>query len=58
MNPQNTSRKSLQIGNIIAYVAVLTINILSSALPLDGLTAGKTPDSLPAGHVKKAIPAY
>ena len=48
MNPQNNSRKSLQIGNIIAYAAVLTVNILSSALPLNGRTAGEISDALPS----------
>lgn len=48
MNPQNNSRKSLQVGNVIAYAAVLTVNILSSALPLNGRTAGEISDALPS----------
>jgi hypothetical protein len=48
MNPQNNSRKPLQVANIMVYAAVLTVNILSSALPLNGRTAGEISDSLPS----------
>lgn len=41
-------REYLQITNIAAFVAVLTVNILSSALPINGRSAGEISDALPS----------
>jgi benzodiazapine receptor len=38
----------LQLANIVAFVAVLTVNILSNALPLNGRTAEQVSDALPS----------
>jgi hypothetical protein len=38
----------LQAANIVAYVAVLAVNYLSTALPLNGRTAQEISDSLPS----------
>lgn len=48
MNTQNSSHKQLQTGNVIAFIVVIVVNILSSALPLNGRTAGEISDSLPS----------
>jgi benzodiazapine receptor len=38
----------LQLANVVAFVAVLTVNILSNALPLNGRTAEQVSDALPS----------
>lgn len=48
MNNQKTNPKVLQILNIVAFVAVITVNALSNALPLNGRTAGEISDALPS----------
>lgn len=48
MSPQSSKLKGLQIGNVIAFVVVLTVNALSNALPLNGRTAGEISDALPS----------
>jgi hypothetical protein len=52
------SQKKLiyQIGNIIAFVATVIINLLANALPFNGITTGEIADSypnllVPAGYV-------
>lgn len=48
MNNAKIAPKSLQILNIGAFIAVLTVNALSNALPLNGRTAGEISDALPS----------
>jgi hypothetical protein len=48
MNGQNTSLKTLQIVNIVAFVAVFIMNVLSNALPINGRTPGEISDALPS----------
>lgn len=48
MNKQTISPKTVQIVNIVAFVLVLTINILSNAIPFNGVTAGEVSDALPS----------
>lgn len=42
------SLRTLQIANVVAFAAVLFVNYLSNALPLNGRTAGEISDSLPS----------
>lgn len=48
MNTKMTQPKYLQILNVMAFVAVIIVNILSNALPLNGRTAGEISDTLPS----------
>jgi hypothetical protein len=48
MNTQKSLSKSLQIMNIVAFAAVLLMNVLSNLLPLNGRTAGEISDALPS----------
>ncbi len=48
MNTKINSLKTLQIVNIIAVVAVIVMNILSSALPLNGRSVESISDALPS----------
>ncbi len=48
MNTKNTNPKTLQIVNIIAVVVVIVMNILSSALPLNGRSVESISDALPS----------
>ncbi|MBK8986858.1 MAG: tryptophan-rich sensory protein [Chloroflexi bacterium] len=48
MNTKQINAKSLQIANIIAVVAVIVMNILSSALPLNGRSVESISDALPS----------
>ena len=48
MNTQTKSVKTVQIANIIAFIVVLSVNVLSNALPLNGRTAGEISDALPS----------
>lgn len=48
MNTHKPHSKTVQIINIVAFVAVLTVNFLSNALPLNGRTAEQISDSLPS----------
>jgi hypothetical protein len=48
MNTQKSLFKPVQIVNIVAFVAVLTVNFLSNSLPLNGRTAGEISDALPS----------
>ncbi len=48
MNTQKSLSKTVQIVNIVAFAAVLTVNFLSNALPLNGRTAAEVSDALPS----------
>jgi len=48
MNTQTHSYKQLQIGNVVAFAVVIVVNVLSSALPLNGRTAAEISDALPS----------
>jgi hypothetical protein len=48
MNTKMTYPKYLQILNVMAFVSVIIVNILSNALPLNGRTAGEISDALPS----------
>ena len=48
MNIKTNSLKSLQITNIIAFIGVFVVNVLSNALPLNGRNAGQISDALPS----------
>lgn len=48
MNTQKSLSKTVQIVNIVAFVAVLTVNFLSNVLPLNGRTAEQISDALPS----------
>lgn len=48
MNTPKTLSKTVQIMNVAAFVAVLTVNFLSNVLPLNGRTAGEISDALPS----------
>lgn len=48
MNTKNTPSITLQIVNIIAVVVVIVMNILSSALPLNGRSVESISDALPS----------
>jgi hypothetical protein len=48
MNTQKTLSKTVQIVNMVAFVAVLTVNFLSNSLPLNGRTAAQISDALPS----------
>ena len=48
MNTQKSSLKPVQIVNIVAFVMVFAVNVLSNALPLNGRTAGEISDALPS----------
>jgi hypothetical protein len=48
MNTKSITPKLLIVANIVAYVAVVTVNFLSNALPLNGRTAEQVSDSLPS----------
>ena len=48
--------KLLQITNVVGFVAVVAVNILANALPINGVTTGELSDSypnlfVPAGYV-------
>ena len=48
MDTQKSLSKTVQIVNIVAFVAVLTVNFLSNWLPLNGRTAEQISDALPS----------
>jgi len=48
MEQQTTRNKRIQIANIVAFVAVFAINLLSNLLPLNGRNAGEISDALPS----------
>jgi len=48
MNTQISRSKTVQIVNILAFAAVLLVNFVSNALPLNGRTAAEISDSLPS----------
>ncbi len=48
MLTRNSGPKILVIANLLAYAAVLTVNILSNALPLNGRSAEEISDALPS----------
>jgi hypothetical protein len=48
MNTQKSLPKTVQIVNIVAFVAVFAVNVLSNLLPLNGRTAGEISDALPS----------
>ncbi|MAT99169.1 MAG: tryptophan-rich sensory protein [Anaerolineaceae bacterium] len=48
MNTQKPLSKTVQIVNIVAFAAVLLMNVLSNLLPLNGRTAGEISDALPS----------
>lgn len=48
MNTKPITSRTLIVLNIIAYVAVLFVNFLSNALPLNGRTAEEISDALPS----------
>jgi hypothetical protein len=48
MNTNTQSLKTLKIANVVAFIAVVTINALSNILPLNGRTAGEISDALPS----------
>lgn len=48
MTNANTNPNILQFFNMMAFVLVIAVNILSNLLPLNGLTAGEISDLLPS----------
>ncbi|WP_420640994.1 tryptophan-rich sensory protein [Candidatus Leptofilum sp.] len=48
MNTQKPSLKTVQIVNIVSFVTVFIVNVLSNALPLNGRTPGEISDALPS----------
>lgn len=48
MNTYGTHAKYLQILNVLAFVAVIVVNVLSNVLPLNGRTAAEISDGLPS----------
>ena len=48
MYTQKPLSKAVQIVNIVAFAAVLLMNVLSNVLPLNGRTAGEISDALPS----------
>lgn len=46
-NRRNMSEKTLQVLNIIGFVAVVTTNALANALPIAGRTTGEVADQYP-----------
>ncbi|MBE2220742.1 MAG: tryptophan-rich sensory protein [Anaerolineae bacterium] len=48
MNTKTKNSKTLQIVNIVSFVVVVVMNVLSNALPLNGRTPGEISDSLPS----------
>ena len=49
-------RRTLQAANVVGFVAVITVNALANALPLNGVTTAQLSDSypnlfVPAGYV-------
>jgi hypothetical protein len=48
MNAKTRTSRFLPVLNIIAYAAVLFVNFLSNALPLNGRTAAEISDALPS----------
>jgi len=52
----STKKLALQIGNILAFIATVIINLLANALPFNGVTTGDLADAypnllVPAGYV-------
>jgi hypothetical protein len=48
MNTLKQKTNLLQIANILAFVVMLTVNVLSNVLPLNGRTAEQISDALPS----------
>lgn len=48
MKKTNSIHKMLPLINLLAFVAVIVVNVLSNVLPLNGRTAGEISDSLPS----------
>lgn len=48
MNTKRSNSRLLPVLNIVAFAAVLLINYLSNALPINGRTAGEISDALPS----------
>jgi hypothetical protein len=48
MNTKKLTLKPVIVANILAYVAVLVVNYLSNALPINGRTAQEISDSFPS----------
>lgn len=48
MNTHGTQAKYLQILNVLAFAAVIVVNVLSNVLPLNGRTAAEISDALPS----------
>ena len=48
MTNVKTNPKILQFFNILAFVLVFVVNVLSNVLPLNGRTAGEISDLLPS----------
>jgi tryptophan-rich sensory protein len=48
METKQRSLIALQFLNVVAFVAVIVMNALSNALPLNGRTAGEISDMLPS----------
>ncbi len=48
METSNTTPKSLPVWNAVAFVAVVAVNYIANALPLNGRTAGEISDALPS----------
>lgn len=48
MNTQKLTLKPVHIANILAFIAVLTVNFLSNALPINNRTTQEISDALPS----------
>lgn len=48
MNREHSASRYLPFVNVVAFVTVVVMNILSNALPLNGRTAGEISDALPS----------
>ncbi len=48
MNTKKSTLKLVHIMNVLAFIAVLTVNFLSNALPINGKTAQDISDALPS----------
>lgn len=48
MNTKKHTLKPVHVVNILAFIAVLVVNFLSNALPINGMTAQEISDALPS----------
>jgi len=47
MKPNQSTLKVLSIASALAFLAVLVVNVLANALPLNGVTTGQLSDEIP-----------